>query len=176
MTTYDDDYAQFETDGPGASPTVRVVKLVDLGLHWPPPEKIFYDGDVWVRRSHSQIGDDERAGMTHVARGSAYERQVADPDRPCEHPDFHVHASVNRLTEVDGGPVIAFQACVMIRCTACGERFRWLGCPPGNLPDRPTVSVDAYELRAPVRPGSADEDFGMGIPGFIMTMRPPEPL
>jgi hypothetical protein len=32
-------------------------------------------------------------------------------------------------------------------------------------------SVDESTLRAPLRPASADPDFGMGLPGFAVTWR-----
>ena len=47
------------------------------------------------------------------------------------------------------------------------------GVQAGLRPDRPMVSVDETELRAPIRPESADPDFGLGIPGFAVTWREP---
>lgn len=64
-----------------------------------------------------------------------------------------------------------YAAELKVECAACGERFRWIGAPAGVLSDRPACSVDEYELRAPLRPATADADFGMGIPGFSVTMR-----
>lgn len=97
----------------------------------------------------------------------------ADPDKACDHPDFLAEVDVNRLTATDGGTVQAYAADIRVHCAACGERFRWIGVPAGLSGARPTCSVDEAELHAPLRPASADPDFGLGIPGFaIHTVRP----
>lgn len=93
---------------------------------------------------------------------------TADPDRACEHPDFSVLAEVHRLTAHDDGPVVGYSANLHIQCIACGEPFRWIGAPAGLMPNRPCVSPDETELRAPIRPASSDPDFGLGIPGFAI--------
>jgi hypothetical protein len=98
---------------------------------------------------------------------------VADPDKPCPHEDFEVWAEVNRLSSTEGGPVDAFAADIKINCANCGESFRWIGLEAGLMPSRPMVSVDETQLRAPIRPASADPDFGLGIPGFAVRMRLP---
>ncbi|RSM72918.1 hypothetical protein DL991_32480 [Amycolatopsis sp. WAC 01375] len=92
-----------------------------------------------------------------------------DLDRPCQHNAFVADVNVHRLTATDDdGPALAYTAEVLVHCGQCGERFRWIGAPAGLLPDRPCVSVDETELRAPLRPASADPDFGLGIPGFAI--------
>jgi hypothetical protein len=97
----------------------------------------------------------------------------ADPDKACEHPDFVAEIDVTRLTATEGGTVQAFTADVRVRCAACDEQFRWIGVPAGLSGARPTCSVDEAELHAPLRPASADPDFGLGIPGFaIHAVRP----
>jgi len=95
----------------------------------------------------------------------------ADPDKPCPHEDFEVWAEVGRLTDGEGGPVDAYSASLKVNCTQCGEPFRWIGLQAGLKPDRPMVSVDETELRAPIRPASSDPDFGLGIPGFAVTWK-----
>lgn len=97
---------------------------------------------------------------------------TADPDRACEHPDFEAYVEVVRRTEGDDGPVVGFTTSIRVWCVACDERFRWVGLAAGDMPDRPTVSVDETELRAPLRPASSDPDFGLGIPGFAIGARP----
>jgi hypothetical protein len=94
-----------------------------------------------------------------------------DPDKPCPHEDFHVFAEVDRISREDGGPVIAFALTVRVDCVQCGEKFRFTGLQAGLRPDRPTVSPGEDELRAPMRPASADPDFGLGIPGFAVRWR-----
>lgn len=96
-----------------------------------------------------------------------------DPDKPCPHEDFDATVEVNRLTSEPDGPVTAYFADIRVRCAQCGEPFRWIGVPAGLKPDRPMVSVDEAELHAPMRPASADPDFGLGIPGFAFTMERP---
>lgn len=98
---------------------------------------------------------------------------TADPDKPCPHEDFAAEVDVNRLLDgqEDGSAPRAYSASIRVCCAQCGEPFRWIGVPAGLRPDRPMVSVDETELRAPLRPASSDPDFGLGIPGFAVTMR-----
>jgi hypothetical protein len=96
---------------------------------------------------------------------------VADPDKPCPHEGFDAVVEVNRLTSEPDGPVTAYSADIRIGCAQCGEPFRWTGVQAGLMPDRPMVSVDETQLRAPIRPASADPDFGLGIPGFAVRLR-----
>lgn len=94
----------------------------------------------------------------------------ADPDRACLHEDFTANVEVNRLTVSDDDPtVIAYDTSITVSCANCGEPFRWIGVQAGSSPGRPMCSVDETELRAPIRPASADPDFGLGIPGFAVT-------
>ena len=95
-----------------------------------------------------------------------------DQDRPCPHLAFAATVNVNRIgTEetADGSPR-AYVAEVSVKCEDCGELFRWSGCRAGLSYDHPMVSPDETELRAPLRPGSADPDFGMGLPGFSISV------
>lgn len=94
-----------------------------------------------------------------------------DLDRPCPHEDFEADVDVNRLMTGDDGPVTGYSAEIRVRCGGCGEQFRWIGVAAGLRPDRPMVSVDESVLRAPLRPASADPDFGLGIPGFAVRYR-----
>lgn len=96
---------------------------------------------------------------------------TANPDRACPHMNFDVQAVINRLSNVEGGPIDAYNAEITIKCIDCSEPFRFIGCPAGLLADRPAVSPDEAELRAPIRPASSDPDFGLGIPGFAVTYR-----
>lgn len=92
---------------------------------------------------------------------------IMDPDRACPHTEFASAVVVNRI--VRDSEVLAYVADVRVWCEGCGEPFRWTGVPAGVSPARPMCSVDETELRAPLRPASADPDFGMGIPGFAIT-------
>lgn len=97
----------------------------------------------------------------------------ANPDRACPHENFAASVGVNRLTESDepGAAVTAYIADIRASCADCGEPFRWIGVPCGVMPGQPMCSVDETELHAPMRPASSDPDFGLGIPGFALTMR-----
>ncbi|MGW0566113.1 hypothetical protein [Streptomyces tauricus] len=97
----------------------------------------------------------------------------ADPDRACLHMDFEADVEVNRLTATDDDPtVVGYSADIKVRCANCGEPFRWIGVPAGMSPRRPMCGLDETELHAPLRPASADPDFGLGIPGFAINYRP----
>jgi hypothetical protein len=93
-----------------------------------------------------------------------------NPDLPCLHEDFMATVEVVRRTEIEDGPVVGYMAEVHVRCAVCDEPFRWIGVPAGMKATQPMCSADETELRAPVRPASADPDFGMGIPGFAIAV------
>ncbi|MER7500474.1 hypothetical protein AB0L05_27830 [Nonomuraea pusilla] len=96
---------------------------------------------------------------------------MTDPDKPCPHLDFNAYVEINRLTDHDNGPVTGYSADIRVECAHCRERFRWIGVPAGMSGSQPMCSPDETELRAPMRPASSDPDFGLGIPGFAITMR-----
>lgn len=97
-----------------------------------------------------------------------------NPDRACPHLIFHADVEVNRIGEADtdDGRPKAYMADVRVACApppdGCGEPFRFTGLTAGLSFAHPMVSVDEAELRAPIRPASADPDFGHGIPGFAI--------
>ncbi|MEU0465058.1 hypothetical protein ABZ215_13725 [Amycolatopsis sp. NPDC006131] len=93
---------------------------------------------------------------------------MTNPDLPCPHERFEATVVVHRLTATDGNQVDGFTTDIRIHCADCSEPFRWIGPPAGVFPDRPGVSVDETELRAPIRPASSDPDFGLGLPGFAI--------
>ena len=70
----------------------------------------------------------------------------------CDHSDFNASVSVGRLTSDRTGEVVAYSAEVQVTCSACGERFTFVGLPGGSSPDRPTVALDGCTLRAPIQP------------------------
>lgn len=94
-----------------------------------------------------------------------------DQDRPCPHLNFEASVAVNRIgtEETADGMPRAYMADVRVACEDCGEPFRWSGVRAGVNFAYPMVSVDETELHAPLRPASADPDFGMGLPGFAIT-------
>jgi hypothetical protein len=97
---------------------------------------------------------------------------TADPDLACPHENFEAFVDVGRITRSEDDPtVVAYSAEVRVKCVDCGETFRWCGVPAGMSSARPMCSVDETVLYAPLRPASADPDFGLGIPGYAITMR-----
>ena len=91
-------------------------------------------------------------------------------ENPCPHEDFTADVAVNRLQ--DGQDVTTgYSADIRVRCVECEERFVWVGLPFGLRPDAPTVSVDGFEMRAPLRPESAPEDYGFDSPGFTIRVK-----
>lgn len=101
---------------------------------------------------------------------------MTNPDRPCPHEHFDAYVDVNRITASDTDPtVVGYTADIKVTCRDCGEPFRWTGVRAGMSPRQPMCSIDETELRAPLRPASADPDFGLGLPGFAVTYRGPEP-
>lgn len=96
---------------------------------------------------------------------------TADPDRACEHNNFDAEVAVARVTSVDGGPVTGYSADIRVRCADCGEPFRWTGLKAGMSPRHPMCSIDETTMTAPLRPASADPDFGLGLPGYAVGFR-----
>lgn len=88
------------------------------------------------------------------------------PVAPCEHDVFDAVVEINRLTAVEGGPVTSYSASITVTCIGCKQPFMWMGAPVGLSPRLPMTSVDALELRAPLRPASAPAGFGEDGPGF----------
>lgn len=86
----------------------------------------------------------------------------------CEHEN--IQASV-------GVAIEGFSAEIRVWCIDCDESFVFFGegLQVGSvLRDRPTISVDGLELRAPLRPQTADPHFGMGLAGIVMRVRSAE--
>lgn len=70
----------------------------------------------------------------------------------------------------DREKIIGYTATVVVQCNRCSEPFAFVGPPVGLLPDEPTISPDALELRVPIRPQS-DPTIGKGLAGFRVNFR-----
>jgi len=77
MTTFDDDFARIPI---GILDRHINISLKDLQLTWPPPEVLIYSGLIYKREHMSEITDEQRKGMTNVARGAEYSYVGLDPD------------------------------------------------------------------------------------------------
>jgi len=98
-----------------------------------------------------------------------------DPDKPCPHETFDAFVAVNKVTSSEtDSTVVGYHADIKVNCSACGEPFRWTGVPAGSSPRQAMCSVDETELRAPLRPASADPDFGLGLPGYSVRYSGPK--
>ncbi len=76
--TFDDDFIQLQTEsGP------RRFACKENGIEWPPPPIVSFLGFNWYLVGHSEITDEQRAGMTRVCRGAAYS------DKPQGDADVH---------------------------------------------------------------------------------------
>jgi hypothetical protein len=83
----------------------------------------------------------------------------------CAHENFAGDIAVHRL--IDTGK---FTADITIKCAECGEPFRFIGLEAGARFDRPMVSIDGLELRAPIEPEG--EHRLMGSASFQMPKIP----
>jgi hypothetical protein len=110
---------------------------------------------------------------------------LADPDKPCYHPEFEVVTAIARVGEDDPnntmpGMPTAFVAEITIKCGACGEAFKFDGVPAGLSYDAPATSVDGRELRAPIRPVSLpprrERIQGRAISGYSIRQTGTSPL
>jgi len=97
----------------------------------------------------------------------------ADRAPLCEHPDFQAVVIVNRIEDTG-----RFVADVHVRCAKCGVRFKWLGLAAGLHPAEPRVSVDGFELRAPIEPDAHLTSLMAGpdtsFPSFTIVQRGPD--
>ena len=65
--TFDDDFLRLVFDH-----GVKNVTCKSVGIDWPPPPMLDVGGFILLRKSYSQITDEQREGLTHVARGAEY--------------------------------------------------------------------------------------------------------
>lgn len=70
----------------------------------------------------------------------------------CKHENFQIGCGVNRLSEIEGGPITHYSADIGISCADCGMKFRFKGLGIGLSTSMPTVSADGVELRCPIGP------------------------
>lgn len=92
----------------------------------------------------------------------------------CDHEEFEAVVDVNRLTDVEGGPVTAYSADVRIECTQCGEHFVFIGAPMGLSPREPRTSVLGQIIHLPIKPEGAPAAFGLDGPGFNVNIHQAE--
>jgi hypothetical protein len=95
--------------------------------------------------------------------------QTAAPDAACEHMQLSPAVSFEQIRDEATEEVLGLVVSLQVRCGACGEEFRFTGAPVGMSGEHPTVSLDEGTLLAPLRPASADRDFGLGVPGYAVS-------
>jgi len=81
--------------------------------------------------------------------------------------NFRADVNVGRLTNEEGKPM-QFHADVRIKCTECGEPFRFLGLKSGVDLRGANCSVDGLEARLSIVPKSSQvpgSHFLEGLPG-----------
>jgi hypothetical protein len=76
--TFDDDFCQIHF----LTGRHRNIACNNLHINWPPPEVLDYCGFQYKRIRYSEITDEQRDGMEHVARGAEY-RPIEEDPRPC---------------------------------------------------------------------------------------------
>jgi hypothetical protein len=86
----------------------------------------------------------------------------------CAHENMGAFVDVIRMMKSDDDPeVVGYSAEIRVSCVECDEAFVFVGAPIGMSPGKPCISPDGTELRAPLRPQTADPHFGLGLSGFI---------
>jgi len=79
--------------------------------------------------------------------------------------NFNASVNVIRLTEEnDETKVKGYTTEIRVSCHECGLPFEFIGVDAGMMPTKPMASVDAQELRAPIRPKGCQ--LLPAIPGF----------
>jgi hypothetical protein len=90
---------------------------------------------------------------------------VNDPKR-CQHEQFTCESNVFRTNEKEGMPVSHFAVEFKLKCSECGQPFRFRCTRLGLNFDEPTVSVDGEELRISVHPADGSLPFPPKVKGF----------
>jgi hypothetical protein len=85
----------------------------------------------------------------------------------CKHESFDATVKVIRLSDEPGGEAQDFMSEIRICCLDCRHPFEFIGVAAGLSGMLPMSSVDAQELRAPVRPAGSDRR--CAIPGYAIT-------
>ena len=84
--TFDDDFCRLNfLSGP------RDHTCKQLGITWPPADFIHISVFTFKRINYSKITDEQREGMTHVARGAEYEVVRYQEDEHQEETDSTRH-------------------------------------------------------------------------------------
>lgn len=68
----------------------------------------------------------------------------------CKHEDFIANVRVERMEDIG-----RFAADVTVKCSQCGQPFKFLGLPGGSLMDGAAVSMDGTEARLAIAPQAA---------------------
>lgn len=71
------------------------------------------------------------------------------PNTNCKHLEINADVQIARLTD-SKGVLTGFSANITVTCS-CGEKFVWIG-PCGMSPHKPMISMDGFQLRAPLEP------------------------
>jgi len=61
----------------------------------------------------------------------------------CDHPQFLADINVGRITQEEGGPVVAFIADASVECAVCGQQFEVCWDEPAD----PTIIPLSIELQ-----------------------------
>ena len=72
----------------------------------------------------------------------------------CKHEDFIANVRVERMEDIG-----KFAADVTVKCSQCGQPFKFLGLPGGSLMDGAAVSVDGTEARLAIAPQDAIPEY-----------------
>lgn len=68
----------------------------------------------------------------------------------CKHEDFIANVRVERMEDIG-----KFAADVTVKCSQCGQPFKFIGLPGGSLMDGASVSMDGTEARLAISPQAA---------------------
>ena len=79
--------------------------------------------------------------------------------KDCMHPSHQITAQIDYMEDSK-----AWMAEMRVTCTACGTPFEFVGVSAGMRFDKPMCSVDAQELRIPIKPKGSK--IMPGIVGF----------
>jgi len=84
--------------------------------------------------------------------GSQDTRLVKPKPSECKHESFACSVAVNRIPEVEGGPIKNYSADVRVQCSQCQLPFRFIGLPYELDLRGASVSVDGTEGRFAIAP------------------------
>lgn len=85
---------------------------------------------------------------------------MAERPDACTHEDWAAKATLNRLTDVEDGPITGWSVDFEMHCTTCQTPMMWISKVGGCSRFAPTMSDDGLQLQVPCYPLDVEDRGG----------------